>query len=331
MVSRTLLLPACLLMLFSTGISGAAGDTPRSMVGVPSGGDPQAVGQLRQRVSDIHQYLEQTERSNQELEAQRARLESELAALRRSVEQKGVIAGQLQSRISDAQRRTGGGGAATDGSLAQAPLAQPTAGVSRWNLAPDQWVLAVVVVCGLLLLGVLSRLLGGKRATVAKPVTVVKQDESWKAAPEIGQAEADVAPSLMMADIYLGYHRYSEAAAMIQKMIATHPGRHSLSVKLLEIYARQGDPARFSSYLDEVHVQIQTEAPGLWGRVVTMGRELLPRHPLFTVDQAPVVSQHDASTLKKMVDFRHIEVDPELDIELNSVEFRPGAESPPDR
>ena len=107
------------------------------------------------------------------------------------------------------------------------------------------------------------------------------------------EAGGDVASALTEADIYLAYRRYSQAEALIKESIAANPDSMVLPAKLLEIYAFRKDKKRFVSFMEEIYQAIVAEAPEIWAKVVEMGRDLAPEHPLISGALLPEEKQGD--------------------------------------
>ncbi len=116
------------------------------------------------------------------------------------------------------------------------------------------------------------------------------RDESTSAEEEdegfFMEPGGDVASALTEADIYLAYRRYSQAEALIREAIKANPESLVLKAKLLEIYAFRKDKRRFVPYMEEVYQAMVAEAPELWAKVVAMGRNLAPEHPLINAEAA---------------------------------------------
>jgi len=108
------------------------------------------------------------------------------------------------------------------------------------------------------------------------------------------EAGADVASALTEADIYLAYRRYSQAELLIKESIAANPDSMVLPAKLLEIYAFRKDKKRLVSFMEEIYQSIVAEAPEIWAKVVEMGRDLAPEHPLISGALLPEETQDDA-------------------------------------
>lgn len=84
------------------------------------------------------------------------------------------------------------------------------------------------------------------------------------------------------ADVYIAYGRYQQAEALIQQAIEKQPERSELRVKLLEIYFTTRNKESFTSQAEELHRADGGQPDSqLWRRVVSMGQELVPGHPLF--------------------------------------------------
>ena len=94
-------------------------------------------------------------------------------------------------------------------------------------------------------------------------------------------AEGDIDP-MVEADVYLAYRRYQQAEALIQSALAKQPHRHELKGKLLEIYYASRNVEAFQPLAEALYDDLGRNADqALWQRIVPMGSELLPNHPLF--------------------------------------------------
>ncbi|MES9904762.1 MAG: FimV/HubP family polar landmark protein [Sedimenticola sp.] len=288
--------------------------------------------------------LEQTREINQDLKALRVALEGEIAMLQKSMEEKDRAIEQLRLRLDGAQMRV------VDETPQQplpsteqpAPAAlspPPETGtdqvITQWIKNRDDSELLAVAAAVLLLLVVMAVLLFRQKRAVAVPAVIPIVDETWQevggAAPDragLKKADTEVAPSLMMTDVYLGYHQYAQAESMILKMIDAHPDRLSLKVKLLEIYSAKKDRDMFAQYLEEVHERLAAEAPGLWEKVAGMGRELIPKHPLFASEESDSLIDTPGYLMEQAVDFNDIVIDPEFDIELSADDLPVESEEP---
>ncbi len=95
------------------------------------------------------------------------------------------------------------------------------------------------------------------------------------------QAEESEIDPIAEADVYLAYRRYEQAEALLKEAINADADRHELKVKLLEIYHATKDVDSFEAQAESLYALLAGQDEGVWNRVVEMGRELLPDHPLF--------------------------------------------------
>lgn len=93
--------------------------------------------------------------------------------------------------------------------------------------------------------------------------------------------EGDIDP-VVEADVYLAYRRYQQAESLVQNALAKQPGRHDLQAKLLEIYYASKNAGSFESVAQSLYDNLgHNSNHALWQRILPMGRELCPNHPLF--------------------------------------------------
>ena len=91
----------------------------------------------------------------------------------------------------------------------------------------------------------------------------------------------DISGALSEADVYLAYHRYGRAESVIKDAIALNPDSMMLKAKLLEIYAFRKDKKQFTSFMEKLYESTDEGSSELWARIVEMGRDLIPDHPLI--------------------------------------------------
>ena len=93
--------------------------------------------------------------------------------------------------------------------------------------------------------------------------------------------EGEIDP-IVEADVYLAYRRYQQAEALIQGALASQPGRHDLQAKLLEIYYAAKNADAFQTVAQSLYDNLGSNPDhAVWQRILPMGRELCPDHPLF--------------------------------------------------
>ena len=95
------------------------------------------------------------------------------------------------------------------------------------------------------------------------------------------EQSVDISGALSEADVYLAYHRYGRAESLIKDAINVNPDSMMLKAKLLEIYAFRRDKKQFTSYMEQMYESADDASPELWARIVEMGRDLIPDHPLI--------------------------------------------------
>lgn len=96
--------------------------------------------------------------------------------------------------------------------------------------------------------------------------------------------EVDDIDVLSEADVYLAYHRYSQAETLIKGAIEHHPDQLDLKLKLLEIYFAAHEKDKFIAQAERLHDAVggaSGEDSELWMRATALGQEMVPEHPLF--------------------------------------------------
>ncbi|MEN8167914.1 MAG: FimV/HubP family polar landmark protein [Pseudomonadota bacterium] len=91
------------------------------------------------------------------------------------------------------------------------------------------------------------------------------------------------------ADVYIAYGRYQQAEELIKQAIERYPDRKELKYKLLEIHysAKNSDP--FFQLAEELRqAGLEKEKPEIWAKIAGMGKELDPKHVLFTAAAAGI-------------------------------------------
>ncbi len=91
--------------------------------------------------------------------------------------------------------------------------------------------------------------------------------------------EADIDP-IAEADVYLAYRRYQQAEDLIKSALEEDPDSEPLQIKLMEIYYGSENQLAFETEAEAVFAR-HGGGQEVWLRIVEMGRELCPNHPLF--------------------------------------------------
>lgn len=95
------------------------------------------------------------------------------------------------------------------------------------------------------------------------------------------QAEEGGIDPVAEADVYLAYKRYEQAESLIKDAMRHDPQRQDLVLKLLEIYHAAKNRDGFETQAEMLYAVLGGEDHPTWYKVVEMGRQLCPDHPLF--------------------------------------------------
>ncbi len=85
---------------------------------------------------------------------------------------------------------------------------------------------------------------------------------------------------LTEADVYMAYGRNQQAEELLKSAIASKPERLDYSQKLLEVYFNTKNREQFETHVNEVAEHLQKD-DDIWKKVVAMGHQIAPEHPLF--------------------------------------------------
>ncbi|MFM7226591.1 MAG: FimV/HubP family polar landmark protein, partial [Betaproteobacteria bacterium] len=107
--------------------------------------------------------------------------------------------------------------------------------------------------------------------------------------PSLSQIDTHEVDAVAEADVYIAYGRDEQAEEILRDALRLHPERHTLRVKLLEIYAARKDRQRFNTLAAELHVLTQGQGPD-WARAALLGQSLEPLDALYhaSTSAAPV-------------------------------------------
>lgn len=94
------------------------------------------------------------------------------------------------------------------------------------------------------------------------------------------QLNANEVDPVAEADVYLAYGRDLQAEEILKEALRNQPDRHSIRVKLLEIYAKRRDARSFEVVATELFSMTQGQGED-WVRAVELGRELEPTNALY--------------------------------------------------
>ncbi len=103
------------------------------------------------------------------------------------------------------------------------------------------------------------------------------------------QDETGEVDPISEADVYIAYGRYQQAEELIKQAIERYPDREELKYKLLEIHYSAKNSAQFFQLAGELRqAGLEKAKPEIWAKIAGMGKELDPKHVLFTVAAAGI-------------------------------------------
>ncbi len=98
--------------------------------------------------------------------------------------------------------------------------------------------------------------------------------------PSASNLDSNEVDPVAEADVYIAYGRDVQAEEILKEALRTHPERHAVRVKLLEIYASRKDTRAFESVATELYSLCKGEGDD-WGQAASMGMALDPANPLY--------------------------------------------------
>ncbi len=118
-------------------------------------------------------------------------------------------------------------------------------------------------------------------ASVTEEVGETVQASSDALGMDVFQPEEDEIDTLAEADVYLAYRRFDKAEELLKDAIAEEPHRHDYVLKLLEVYVASENRDEFIAQAEALHAVVGETGSEVWDKVVALGRQFLPEHPLF--------------------------------------------------
>ncbi|MHA4867158.1 FimV/HubP family polar landmark protein [Duganella sp. PWIR1] len=101
-------------------------------------------------------------------------------------------------------------------------------------------------------------------------------------APSASQLDTNEVDPVAEADVYIAYGRDAQAEEILKEALRTHPERHVVRLKLLEIYVARKDARSFETQASELYALTRGQGDE-WEQAVTMGRGIDPGNPLYTM------------------------------------------------
>jgi pilus assembly protein FimV len=103
-------------------------------------------------------------------------------------------------------------------------------------------------------------------------------------APSASQLDTNEVDPVAEADVYIAYGRDAQAEEILKEALRTHPERHAVRLKLLEIYAARKDARAFETQASELYAQTRGQGDE-WDHAAGLGKALDPSNPLYTAGQ----------------------------------------------
>lgn len=99
-------------------------------------------------------------------------------------------------------------------------------------------------------------------------------------APSASQLDTNEVDPVAEADVYIAYGRDAQAEEILKEALRTHPERHPVRLKLLEIYAARKDLRAFEAQASELYGLTRGQGDE-WAQAAALGQSIDPTNPLY--------------------------------------------------
>ncbi|WP_229445979.1 FimV/HubP family polar landmark protein [Massilia sp. LC238] len=99
-------------------------------------------------------------------------------------------------------------------------------------------------------------------------------------APSASQLDTNEVDPVAEADVYIAYGRDAQAEEILKEALRTHPERHAVRLKLLEIYAARKDLRAFETQASELYSMTRGMGDE-WAQAAALGLSIDPSNPLY--------------------------------------------------
>lgn len=99
-------------------------------------------------------------------------------------------------------------------------------------------------------------------------------------APSASQLDTNEVDPVAEADVYIAYGRDAQAEEILKEALRTHPERHPVRLKLLEIYAARKDLRAFETQAGEMYGLTRGQGDE-WAQAAALGQSIDPTNPLY--------------------------------------------------
>ena len=100
-------------------------------------------------------------------------------------------------------------------------------------------------------------------------------------APSASQLDTNEVDPVAEADVYIAYGRDAQAEEILKEALRSHPERHAVRLKLLEIYVARKDPRSFETQASELYSLTRGQGDE-WAQAAAMGLTVDPGNPLYS-------------------------------------------------
>ncbi len=111
----------------------------------------------------------------------------------------------------------------------------------------------------------------------------------------MGAIDSHEVDPIAEAEVYMAYGRDAQAEEILKEALGKDPGRHEISLKLLEIYAARKDNIAFETAASELYAALGGQNTPVWQRAAEMGRTIDAENPLYRVAASPAPSAAPAA------------------------------------
>jgi pilus assembly protein FimV len=109
-------------------------------------------------------------------------------------------------------------------------------------------------------------------------------------APSASQLDTNEVDPVAEADVYIAYGRDAQAEEILKEALRSHPERHPVRLKLLEIYAARKDQRAFETQASQLYSQTRGQGDE-WEQAVALGLSIDPLNPLYAPSDATATAQ----------------------------------------
>ncbi|WP_229499224.1 FimV/HubP family polar landmark protein [Pseudoduganella ginsengisoli] len=99
-------------------------------------------------------------------------------------------------------------------------------------------------------------------------------------APSASQLDTNEVDPVAEADVYIAYGRDAQAEEILKEALRTHPERHPVRLKLMEIFSNRKDARSFEAQASELYSMTKGQGDE-WAQAAAMGLALDPGNPLY--------------------------------------------------